>query len=153
MVGIAGSDAHYLMDPGGAGFTWLYSTSYTATYREAIWSAIKAGKVSASGRKDLGVFALNNASQGSVIQVSSSGSLSFKLVQQPVTGRKCTQITIRDKNNTILRTISNPTATETYVTLPAPTSNNFYVVKFVFAKTDNTDYSHVWANPIFVKKI
>ncbi|HZD59223.1 MAG TPA: hypothetical protein VE439_02060, partial [Anaerolineae bacterium] len=103
--------------------------------------------------KDLGVFTINNANQGSVVKVSGSGMLTFKLIQQPVTARKCTQITIRDKNNTIIKTISNPTARAITWTTSAPTSDTFYVVKFVFAKTYNTDYSHVWANPIFVDRL
>lgn len=153
VVGLGNTDAHNFMAPGDDGFTWLYSDTYSPTNRGGIWAAIKAGRVSASGRKDLGVFALNDAAQGSVIPVSGSGNLTFKLIQQPVTGRKCTQITIRDKDNTVIYTVSNPTSTETYWTTSAPAVDNFYVVKFVFSKTDDTDYSHVWANPIFVDRI
>jgi len=153
VVGTGNTDAHNIIAPGDNGFTWLYTTSYSPADRGAIWAAIEAGRVSASGRKDLGVFTLNNAVQGSVIRVTGSDTLTFNLIQQPVSGRKCTQITIRDKNNSIVKTISNPAASETTWFTLVPTSDTFYVVKFVFAKKDNTDYSHVWANPIFIDRI
>lgn len=44
-----------------------------------------------------------------------------------------------------MTTISNPSTTETPYTMPAPSTDGFYVVKFVF----NSAYE-VWANPIFV---
>lgn len=45
----------------------------------------------------------------------------------------------------MLRTISNPTATEMCWTISAPTSDTFYIVKLVFAKTDDSDHSYAWA--------
>lgn len=153
VVGIGNSDCHYITPPGEAGFTWVYSTTYSPTNRGGIWAAIKAGRCSASGRKDLGYFTVNGAQQGSKIVATGATVLNFAITQRPVTGRKCTQLTIRNKNNTILRTISNPTTTTTNVLLYPPAADDFYIVKFVFATTASTDYSHVWTNPIFVDRI
>ncbi|HZD59558.1 MAG TPA: hypothetical protein VE439_03755, partial [Anaerolineae bacterium] len=66
IVGTGNTDAHNFMAPGDGGFTWLYSETYSPTNRGGIWAAIKAGRVSASGRKDLGIFTISNANQGSV---------------------------------------------------------------------------------------
>lgn len=48
-------------------FTWVHTTSYSETNRDAMWDAIKSGKISASGGKDLGYFTVNSAIQGSVL--------------------------------------------------------------------------------------
>jgi hypothetical protein len=36
--------------------------------------------------------------------------------------------------------------------MSAPSSDTFHVVKMVFAKTDDSDCSHVWCNPVFVDR-
>lgn len=158
VVGIGCTDAHHISAPGDRGFSWVYAPNYTPTDRNAIWSAIRMGRVSASGRKDLGVFSLNGFAQGSVVQVTGSNTLTFRLIQQPVSGRRCVGITIRDSNNTVIHTVTNPTATETIWTIPAPANDTFYLVRFVFTTPHpehgyDTDHSDVWTNPIFVDRI
>jgi hypothetical protein len=150
VVGIGTSDCHVGVAPGDVGFTWVYTTSYGSSNRSAIWTAIRTGRVSASGLKDLGCFSLNNYAQGSVINVNPASTLTFKLVQQPVTGRKCTKITVYNKNQAAIKTLSNPSSTETTWTMTAGSSDEFYVVKFDFTTTSGTNPSQVWANPIFV---
>jgi hypothetical protein len=150
VVGLANTDAHNSMDPGDAGFTWLHIGNYSNSNRGAVWNAIKKGRASASGMKDLGVFSINGALQGSVVKVVESGTLDFKLIQQPVSGRKCTEITIRDKDNKVVKRIKNPKTKVTSVSLPVETEATFYVVKYIFCSKSGKDYSHVWANPIFV---
>lgn len=150
-VGTAGTDTHLLARPGGNGMNWVRSTTSPLT-RTAVWDAVRLGRVSASGRKDLGFFTLNSAQQGSVVIADSTTTLTFSMTQKPVTGRKCTEISIRDKNNGVVWSVSNPTSTTYTKSITAPSSDTFYVVKMVFAKTDNSDYSHVWCNPVFVDR-
>ncbi|MBC7343568.1 MAG: hypothetical protein H5U02_14170 [Clostridia bacterium] len=155
VVGVGNTDWHAWMlwaKPGDRGFTWVYTQDYQYYLRSPIWNAIRSGHVSASGRKDLGVFAVNGTVQGSVIKVSAQGQLQFKLVQQPVTGRRCTMVRIVDAYRNPIRNIANP-GTETYVTLPPPPNDTFYVVKFEFAATDGSGPSDVWCNPIFIDRI
>lgn len=82
----------------------------------------------------------------------STTTLAFSITQRPVTGRKCTEISIRDRNNAVVWSVSNPTSTTYTRSIAAPSSDTFYVVKMVFAKTNDTDYSHVWCNPVFVDR-
>lgn len=150
VVGIGTTDCHYLMAPGDEGFTWVYTSSYGSSNRTAIWDAIRTGRVSASGLCDLGCFSLNSYAQGSVISTTPGSTLTFKVVQQPVTGRKCTKITIYNKNQAPLKTFSNPSTTETTWSMSAPSVDDLYVVKFDLTTTSGTYPSEVWANPIFV---
>lgn len=150
VVGIGTSDCHNFQAPGFAGFTWVYATSYSSTNRAAIWDAIKSGRVSASGRKDLGYFTVNGAVQGSILNVTPGSSLQFKLVQTPVTGRKCTRITVFNKDQVAVYTVTNPSTSVIYWNTTAPSTDSFYVVKFEFTKTDGSDLSEVWANPVFI---
>ncbi|MBC7343678.1 MAG: hypothetical protein H5U02_14745 [Clostridia bacterium] len=157
VVGVGNTDWHSWMEfyetyPGNRGFSWVYTQDYQYYLRSSIWNAIRSGHVSASGRKDLGVFAVNGTVQGSVIKVSAQGQLQFKLVQQPVTGRRCTMVRIVDAWRNPIRNIANP-GTETYVTLPPPPNDTFYVVKFEFTATDGSEPSDVWCNPIFIDRI
>ncbi|HHW40600.1 MAG TPA: hypothetical protein GXX19_05535 [Syntrophomonadaceae bacterium] len=153
VVGIANSDCHFFMAPGEDGFTWAYVPSYSSSNRSYVWTAIKQGRVSACGNKDLGVFSINNVAQGSVINATSSTTLNFKLIQQPVTGRKCTRITVYENSETkAIKTITNPTTTETTFSIPAPSSDSFYVTKFEFTNVDGSNLAEVWANPIFVNR-
>jgi len=149
-VGVANTDAHY-QAPGTAGITWIRSTTVPLT-RTAVWNAIKAGSASASGRGDLGYFTLNGVHQGGVAIVYSTGSLYFSITQRPKTGRKCTEITIRDSNNSVVWRVSNPQSATYNAAIARPAADTFYVVKMVFASGLNTDYSHVWCNPVFVAR-
>ncbi len=152
VVGVANSDSHAPWQrPGEAGVTWIRSTTSPLT-REAVWNAIRTGAASASGREDLGYFSVNGVQQGGVVAASATTALKFTITQKPVTGRKCTEISIRNSNNAVVWSVSNPTASTCTKTLPAPASDTFYVVKMVFAKTNDTDYSHVWCNPVFVDR-
>jgi hypothetical protein len=147
VVAMGNSDAHNLWGPGDMGMTWAYIPDYSTSGRTAVWNAIRAGKLSASGTGNLGCFSLNNLSQDSIVNTTPGSTLTFKLIQQPETGFTCTQIVIFDKNQTAVQSFSNP-STETSYTMSAPTSDGFYVVKFVF-NSYGTLYE-VWANPIFV---
>ena len=149
-VGVANTDAHY-QSPGSAGITWIRSTISPLT-RTAVWNAVKAGNASASGRGDLGFFTLNGVQQGGVAIVSSTGSLAFSITQKPKTGRRCTEISIRDSNNSVVWKVSNPQSTTYSASVTRPSADTFYVVKMVFATTGNTDHSHVWCNPVFVDR-
>lgn len=152
VVGVANTDSHLTWQrPGQAGVTWIRSTVSPLT-RDAVYGAIRSGAVSASGREDLGYFTLNGVQQGGVAIASSTTSLKFSITQKPVTGRKCTEVSIRDSNGAVVWSVSNPTTTTLAKTLPAPPADTFYVVKMVFAKTGDTDYSHVWCNPVFVDR-
>jgi hypothetical protein len=150
VVGIGTSDCHVFQAPGFKGFTWVYTTSYSSSSRTAIWAAIRTGRVSASGLKDLGCFGLNNYAQGSVINTTPGSTLTFKLIQQPVTGRKCTKITIYNKDQGVVNSFNNPSSTETTWSTTAPSADGFYVVKFDFTTTSGSSPSQVWANPIFI---
>ena len=150
VVGVGNSDCHNFQAPGFKGFTWVYVTSYSPTDRTAIWDAIRCGRVSASGLKDLGYFTVNSSAQGSVIRVSPGQSLKFTMVQKPVTGRKCTRITVFNKDQVVVYSVTNPASSEVYWTTVAPSADIFYVVKFEFANADGSDTSEVWANPVFV---
>lgn len=150
VVGIGGSDCHNFQAPGFKGMTWVYNTSYSSTNRATIWDPIRYGRVSVFGRGDFGGFTLNNALQGSVIRVSAGNTLTFKLGQQPVYGRKCTGIIIYDKNQNVVKSWLNPGSTEIYWSTTAPTSDTFYLVKFEFTNSYGSEYGEVWTNPIFV---
>jgi len=150
VVGLGSSDCHNLQAPGFAGFMWIQTSSYSSSLRTPVWDAIRKGRVSASGLKDLGCFALNNYVQGSVIHTSPGSSLTFKLVQQPVTGRECVLIQVYDKNQNQVKGFAYPGSTETFWNTTAPSEDTFYVVKFTFKTTQGEDPSEVWANPVFV---
>lgn len=150
VVGVANTDAHLPWQrPGEAGVTWIRSGLLT---RAAVWNQIAAGAVSASGREDLGFFSVNGAQQGGVTTAYSTTKLTFSITQKPVTGRKCTEISIRNSSNAVVWSVSSPTSTTYTRTLSAPSADTFYVVKMVFSKTNDTDYSHVWCNPVFVDR-
>jgi len=85
-----------------------------------------------------------------VIRVSPGQSLKFTMVQKPVTGRKCTRITVFNKDQVVVYSVTNPASSEVYWTTVAPSADIFYVVKFEFANADGSDTSEVWANPVFV---
>lgn len=150
IVGIGTSDCHNFQDPGYLGFTWAFTTAYGTANRTAIWDAIRSGAVSVSGRKDLGCFSVNSYAQGSVLRLSPGTALTFRLIQQPVTGRKCSLITVYDQWQNVLTTISNPANTETVWSTTSPAADGFYVVKFNFLATDGTLASEDWANPVFI---
>jgi hypothetical protein len=135
---------------GLAGFTWVYTTSYSSTDRAAIWDAIRSGRVSTSDQKDLGYFTINGAVQGSVLNVIHGSSLQLELVQFPVTERKCTRIMVFNKNQEVVYTVTNPPTSVTYWNTRAPSTDDFYVVKFEFTKMDGSGLSEVWANPVFI---
>lgn len=147
IVAMGSSDAHNLWGPGDMGMTWAYIPNYSSSNRTAVWDAIRAGRLSASGTGNLGCFALNDLPQGSIVNTTPGSSLTFKLVQQPETGFTCTQIVIYDTNQTAIQSFPNP-STETTWKTTAPSSDGFYIVKFVF-DSYGTLYE-VWANPIFV---
>jgi hypothetical protein len=150
VVGVANTDAHLPWQrPGEAGVTWIRSGLYTRT---AVWNQIAAGAASASGREDLGFFSINGVQQGGVVTAYSSTTLTFSITQKPVTGRKCTEISIRNSNNAVVWSVSSPKATTYAKSLPTPSADTFYLVKMVFSKTNDTDYSHVWCNPVFLDR-
>jgi hypothetical protein len=131
--------------------TWIRSTVAPLT-RAAVLEAIRSGNASASGREDLGYFTLNGVQQGGVAPARATTALNFQITQKPKTGRKCTEISIRDSNNVAVWSVSNPSAPTFSTTLAAPSASTFFVVKLVFAKTNDTDHSHVWCNPVFVDR-
>ena len=150
VVGVANSDAHAPWQrPGESGVTWIRSTVSPLT-RDAVSNAIRAGAVSASGREDLGYFSLNGVQQGGVAVAPGTSGLKFSITQKAVTGRTCTEISIRNSSNKVVWSVSNPALATYSKVLAAPTVDTFFVVKMVFAKTNGTDYSHVWCNPVFV---
>lgn len=128
----------------------MYTTSYSSTDRAAIWDAIRSGRVSTSDQKDLGYFTINGAVQGSVLNVIHGSSLQLELVQFPVTERKCTRIMVFNKNQEVVYTVTNPPTSVTYWNTRAPSTDDFYVVKFEFTKMDGSGLSEVWANPVFI---
>jgi len=144
-----GNSDYHLGTPGGC--TWLYNKNYASNQRGPIWAAIKAGRTSASGRGNLGVFAVNGYVQGSVLRNPSS--LQFYVVQQPISGAFCKQFAIYDKNsNIVYMSQTNPPET-TNVTLPVPSSDNFYYVYFVFFHDPYGNItSDVITSPIFVDR-
>jgi hypothetical protein len=152
VVGVANTDAHLAWQrPGEAGITWIRS-AVTPLTRAAVLSAIRLGNASASGREDLGFFTINGVQQGGIAPASSTTALNFQITQKPKTGRKCTEISIRDSNNVAVWSVSNPSTTTYNTALAAPSASTFFVVKMVFAKTTDTDHSHVWCNPVFVDR-
>ncbi|MEW6574608.1 MAG: VWA domain-containing protein [Bacillota bacterium] len=158
VVGLGNSDRHSrIIDPQDITCNWIYTTSYSSYNRNAIWDAIRSGRVSASGRGDLGCFSINNAPQGGVIRATAGGTLSWKLVQKPVpnqyNARKCMKITVYDKHQNIIKTFVNPSKEEIYFNTVAPKEDNFYVVKFDFDYDFGFGHSEVWTNPIFVDVI
>ncbi len=137
VVGVANSDSHLPWQlPGDTGATWIRSTTSPLT-RAAVWDAIRSGAASASGRGDLGYFAVNGIQQGGVAVVSSTTPLIFNIAQRAVTGRKCTEVSIRNSNNVAVWSVANPAAAAITKSLPAPAADTFYVVKMVFAKTNS----------------
>jgi len=150
VVGMANTDDHF-NNPGGNGVNWIRSTAHPLT-TAAVWDALRLGRVSASGRKDLGYFTLNGVQQGGVIAATPTTRLTFTIVQQPVTGRTCTGVSIRDRNNAVVWATRNPNLAVLSTSIAVPASDAFYVVKMDFAKSDGTEPSHVWCNPVFVDR-
>ncbi len=135
VVGVANSDAHAPWQrPGEAGITWIRST-VSPLSRVAVWNAIRSGAVSASGRGDIGYFTLNGVQQGGIVGATAATSLVFNITGRPVTGRKCTEVSIRNVSNGVVWSLANPGPNVTK-TLPAPSADTFYVVKMVFASTE-----------------
>lgn len=132
-VGVAGSDAHWPTPPGDSGFNWLWTDVYYQG-RAAILNSIKAGHISASSGKDLGVFAASidpsptrtYVVQGNLLKTGTSRTVYFKVVQQPVSGRVCTRFEVKDKSGTVVYSQDNPTSQETYFSVPV-SQDNFYL--------------------------
>jgi len=150
VVGMANTDDHF-NSPGGNGMNWIRSTARPLT-TAALWDALRLGRVSASGRKDLGYFTLNGVQQGGVVAATATTRISFTIVQRPVTGRTCTEVSIRDRNNAVVWSAINPSTSVLTTTLAVPAADTFYVVKMDFARSDRTEPSHVWCNPVFVDR-
>lgn len=130
VVGVGNSDHHFwqLIDYGR---TWIYTTNYSPTNRAAVWDAIKAGRASATGDGNLGLFTINGYMQGSVVRLPKGGSFTFKVVQQPVTGFVCNKFEIINRDGTVVKTVTNP-GTETTISWTAPYQDWFYFIRFTF---------------------
>jgi hypothetical protein len=123
--------------------------NYSCNERNPVWSAIKTGRTSASGRGNLGCFTLNDYTQGGILR--NPDKLKFEVVQKPVTGAHCEQFAIRDKNgNNVWVSPLNP-GENTVINLPAPLVDNFFFVHMVFFH-DKTGLitSDVITSPVFV---
>lgn len=89
--------------------------------------------------------------QGSVLRNPSS--LSCYIVQQPISGAHCEQFVIRNKNGTNIWVSPIHPAQTTTVSLPVPSTDDFYYVHFVFAHDPNTNtVSDVLTSPIFIDR-
>lgn len=131
------------------GCTWLYSTSYASNQRDPIWAELKAGRVSASGRGDFGAFAVNGYMPGSVLK--KPVSLTFTVIQQPISGAHCEAFVIRDTNgqNIWQSPLHPPEATN--IAIPLPAGDTFYHVYFIFSDDNlGTIKSDVITSPVFI---
>ncbi|MEW6380808.1 MAG: DUF1566 domain-containing protein [bacterium] len=141
VVGIGGTDSHYEYND-NKGFTWVYTSDFS---RDGILKAIRAGRVSVSGRKEnFGAFSINSRPQGDVVKVSSNDTLNWKW---KVKG-DWKDVTIYDYDRTTFgyfERVERPEKYEHPFTTSAPQKDTFYVVRFRY-----TDGSDVWTNPIFV---
>ena len=146
-VGVGNSDAHTAYT-GVNGLTWLRSPQGFGP--TGVLEALKSGDVTASGRGDLGYFTLNGVEQGGVLPVYPTTSLKLSITQRPRTGRMCTRISVRNRNNAEIWYVANPTQTTYTASVPQPTNDTFRVVTMTFANTDGTDVSNVWCNPVFL---
>ncbi|NLA60206.1 MAG: hypothetical protein GX863_03775 [Firmicutes bacterium] len=161
VVGVANSDCHNLMEPGGRGFTWIKPVSLGTGHdtsskrapltRETVWKTLREGRAALSGSKDLGFFTLNGAGIGEIAHAHAGSTLSFTLECHPSGGRRCRKITIfsGDGGQTVLR----PGRPGTPVRLQArcPRTSTFYVARFDFASPGGRRPSEVWTNPVFVR--
>ena len=147
VVGVGNSDHHrsWLIDYGR---TWIYTTSYSPTNRAAVWDAIKAGRASATGDGNLGLFTINGYMQGSVVRLPAGGSFTFKVVQQPVTGFVCNKFEIINRDGNVVKTVTNP-GTETTISWTAPSEDWFYFIRFTFQYPGSYP-TEVITNPIFL---
>jgi hypothetical protein len=151
-VAVGGSDSHNLMQPGSRGFTWAYIPDYGGQDRRKVWEAIRRGRTSVSGAKDLAFFTVDGQTQGSVLKKRPAESLEFCFRYLPVTGRRCTQITLLGKDLRPVFEASRPTGNELRWTMPSSdrdAGDTFYVAAFTF-KEGLRDVSEVWTNPVFV---
>lgn len=141
----------------------LQSSNYYPWYddtteRTPLWSAIREGRVSASGTKDFGRFTINWVNQGGVLRVKPGDKLTFRIASQPVSGRKCYYISVISVRNyppynrytARAFPLSEVAANNTWEITAA--TDTFYVVKFVFSSDprNSAEDSHVWTNPIFI---
>ncbi|MCX6007579.1 MAG: CehA/McbA family metallohydrolase, partial [Chloroflexi bacterium] len=151
VVGVGCSDYHFWPQELGKAFTWVYMPSpIQPSNPNNIWDAIRAGRVSASGRGDLGFFTLDGSEQGSVVTVNQGDTLTFMISQEAVTNRRCKSITIYGKEGNVVRSFSEPIA-KTVSCTTTVSGDNFYVVGFEFWDGTALSLGEVWANPIFVK--
>ncbi|MBE0448183.1 MAG: PHP domain-containing protein [Actinobacteria bacterium] len=145
VVALGGSDSHF-GHPGNTGQTWIYDGSFSYDNRAITWSALRAGRASASGSCSLGAIAINNYPQGRVITPTGGQDMTVKIVQQPVSGVTCKAYSLRDKTGAILLSKTYP-PTENYHTIKSPPKGQ---LNFYFAVFDFSDGSHVITNPVFV---
>jgi len=154
VAAIGGSDSHNLMQPGSRGFTWAYIPDYSGKDRSKVWEAIRRGRTSVSGAKDLAYVTLDGQMQGSVLRKGPNESLSFHFRYMPVTGRHCAQITVFDKNlKTIFETMRPPGSELRWTMLPSERDpeDTFYVAAFTF-REGRGNVSEVWTNPVFASQ-
>lgn len=152
VAAIGGSDSHNFMQPGSRGFTWAYIPDYSAPDRSKVWEAIRRGQTSVSGAKDLAYFTVDGQMQGSVLRRGPGEPLQFHFRYLPVTGRRCTQITLMDKNLKKVFETVRPPGSELRWTMPPSDrdpEDTFYVAAFTF-REGKGDVSEVWTNPVFV---
>lgn len=151
-VAVGSSDSHNLMQPGSRGFTWAFIPDYSGQDRSKVWEAIRQGRTSVSGAKDLAFFKVDGKRQGSVLKKGSAYPLEFHFRYLPVTGRRCTQITLFDKDLRPVFEATRPPGNELRWHMPASdrdSLNTFYVAAFTF-RDGRFGLSDVWTNPIFV---
>lgn len=151
-VAVGSSDSHNLMQPGSRGFTWAFVPDYSGKDRSKVWEAIRRGRTSVSGAKDLAFFRVDGQRQGSVLKKDPTDPLEFDFRYLPVTGRCCTKITLFDKDLRPVFEALRPPGSELRWTMPASDrdpENTFYVAAFTF-REGRSGLSDVWTNPIFV---
>jgi|GEM_PF-2900132 len=147
-AGVGNSDFHTGKP---VGCTWLYSTSYASNQRDPIWAALKAGRLSASGRGDFGAFAVNGYMPGSVLR--KPVSLTCTVIQQPISGAHCEAFVIRDANGeNIWQSPLHPPAA-TNIAIPLPAGDTFYHVYFIFSDDNSGEVkSDVITSPVFIDR-
>lgn len=161
VVGLANSDCHNLMEPGGRGFTWIKPASRSMAgdtpsgrpplSRAIVWKSLREGRAVASGSKDLGFFTVNGAGIGETAHAPAGSTITFTLECHPSGRRRCRKITLCSGDGA--QTVLMPGKPESPLRYEArcPRKNTFYVARFDFAGPGGQRPSEVWTNPVFVR--
>jgi hypothetical protein len=150
-VALANSDCHNLQFPGEKGLTWVNIDDYDSGNPRAVWDAIRAGRVSASGSKDFACLTINRVRQGSILDVFPGETIEFAANAIPSTARRCIRIRIMDSDGDVVQIEPDNTSQYSSFKAAAPKSNSYYIGKFEFQGTRRRHTSEVWTNPIFVR--